>query len=193
MELAGFRECEDVLGFTNQTAVLLSGMGAKELVPQFRERNISTEMLANLTHDDLVLLGASHELAHRMLKQLSPILRRTSLTVLTPQQKLDQLLESLENNGKHLSLINAFVTYTRLRLNKEKMDSFIEINGNLRSSQALELAVAATISEIEEARSALQELKLSLEDGGTSRSTTFYFATVSGLGLLTWMLFKTRF
>ncbi|XP_046426111.1 uncharacterized protein LOC124182636 isoform X2 [Neodiprion fabricii] len=166
MELPGFRECEDVLGFTNQTAVLLSGMGAKELVPQFRERNISTEMLANLTHDDLVLLGASHELAHRMLKQLSPILRRTGLTVLTPQQKLDQLLESLENN---------------------------EINGNLRSSQALELAVAATISEIEEARSALQELKLFLEDGGTSRSTTFYFATLSGLGLLTWMLFKTRF
>ncbi|XP_046746815.1 uncharacterized protein LOC124411624 [Diprion similis] len=193
MELTGLKGYEDVLGFTNQTAVLLCGMGAKKLVPQFREMNISTEMLADLTHDDLVLLGADHELADRMLKQLSAISRRTGLTVLTPQQKLDQLLESLENNGKHLSLINAFVTYIRLRVNKEKMDSFIEINGNLRSSQALELAITATISEIRETRSALQELKSFLEDRGTSRSTTFYFGTLGGLGLLTWLLLKNHF
>lgn len=51
------RGYEDVLGFTNQTAILLCGMGAKDLVPTFKERNVSTVMLAELTVEDLKLLG----------------------------------------------------------------------------------------------------------------------------------------
>lgn len=58
MELTNRRgNNEDVLGFTNQTAVLLCGMGAKDLLPQFMDKNISTELLADLTITDLRMLG----------------------------------------------------------------------------------------------------------------------------------------
>lgn len=48
---------EDPLGFTKQTATMLIGLGAGELIPQFRKRNISTQALAALSKRDLLVLG----------------------------------------------------------------------------------------------------------------------------------------
>ena len=49
---------EDVLGFTKQTEILLTGLGGgPEVIKEFRKRNISTDELAELNEIDLITLG----------------------------------------------------------------------------------------------------------------------------------------
>ena len=49
---------EDVLGFTRQTEMLLTGIGAPpDVIKEFRKRNLSSDELSQLTEFDLVKLG----------------------------------------------------------------------------------------------------------------------------------------
>lgn len=47
----------DPLGFTRQTEMVLRGVGAQDLIKEFKNRNISTNQLHRLTKEDLVILG----------------------------------------------------------------------------------------------------------------------------------------
>lgn len=47
----------DPLGFTKQTATLLRGLGASELIVECKKRNISTDVLQELTVQELIMLG----------------------------------------------------------------------------------------------------------------------------------------
>ncbi|XP_048508556.1 uncharacterized protein LOC105689907 isoform X2 [Athalia rosae] len=183
---------EDPLGLTNQTAILICGMGAKELLPKMRDKNISTEVLADLTIDDLKLLGATPELADHMSKQISPLAKRLRRPTITSQKRLDELSNALVNSNKHLALLHAFIAYARLRMEKASIDSFIERDQNLYSSQALEMAIEATICEIHDARSALKNLELFLMGETTSKSPARYaqFAAFSTVALIACLVLK---
>lgn len=45
------------LGFTKQTETLLYGVGAQDLIKEFKRRNISTDALHKLTKEDFIQLG----------------------------------------------------------------------------------------------------------------------------------------
>lgn len=47
----------DFLGFTRQTETLLRGVGAHDLIQEFKRRNISTDTLHKLTKEDFIQLG----------------------------------------------------------------------------------------------------------------------------------------
>lgn len=47
----------DPFGFTKQTATLLRGLGASELIVECKKRNISTDVLHELTVQELIMLG----------------------------------------------------------------------------------------------------------------------------------------
>jgi len=47
----------DLLGFTRQTETILYGVGAQNLIKEFKRRNISTDALHKLTKEDFVQLG----------------------------------------------------------------------------------------------------------------------------------------
>jgi len=47
----------DLLGFTKQTETILYGVGAQNLIKEFKRRNISTDALHKLTKEDFVQLG----------------------------------------------------------------------------------------------------------------------------------------
>ena len=47
----------DPFGFTKQTMSLLRGLGAPELIPECKKRNISTDVLHELTVQELIMLG----------------------------------------------------------------------------------------------------------------------------------------
>lgn len=64
-------DSEDPLGFTRRTAALLDGLGAGEIISEFKKRSISTAALAKLTKDDFIVLGASDKLAEYMFQQFA--------------------------------------------------------------------------------------------------------------------------
>lgn len=47
----------DPFGFTKQTATLLRGLNASELIPECKKRNISTDVLHELSVQELIMLG----------------------------------------------------------------------------------------------------------------------------------------
>lgn len=47
----------DPFGFTKQTMSLLRGLGVPELIPECKKRNISTDVLHELTVQELIMLG----------------------------------------------------------------------------------------------------------------------------------------
>lgn len=56
-------------------------------------------------------------------------------------------------------MIQAFIAYCRLRLVKERINIFIDPNKCLSASKVLPIAVAATLTELEEANKNLSELE----------------------------------
>lgn len=47
----------DPFSFTKQTATLLRGLGAPELIPECKKINVSTDTLHELSTQDLIVLG----------------------------------------------------------------------------------------------------------------------------------------
>lgn len=47
----------DPFGFTKQTATLLRGLNASELISECKKRNISTDVLHELSVQELIMLG----------------------------------------------------------------------------------------------------------------------------------------
>lgn len=47
----------DPSGYNKQTATLLRGLGAPELIPECKKRNISIDVLHELSVQELIMLG----------------------------------------------------------------------------------------------------------------------------------------
>lgn len=60
---------------------------------------------------------------------------------------------------KQLNIIKDFLTYCRLRLREERINSFIEIDKALSSSQILCIAADALLKETNQAELKLKELQ----------------------------------
>lgn len=50
--------------------MILEGLGAGDLIPQFKRRNISTQALSQLSKEDFMTIGANKDLSQIMVKQL---------------------------------------------------------------------------------------------------------------------------
>lgn len=51
----------DPFSFNKQTATLLRGLGASELISECKKRNISTHVLHELSTQELIMLGKLEE------------------------------------------------------------------------------------------------------------------------------------
>ncbi|XP_076392089.1 synaptogyrin [Megachile rotundata] len=149
----------DSFSFNKQTATLLRGLGIPELIPEFRKRNISTDILHELSTQELILLGVDSQKAEEIRKALNVKKRRSRITQTNVEDRLQHFLEIIKHGEHQLSLIQAFVAYCRLRLTKERINIFIDPNKCLSASEALPISVSATLAEVEEAQSNLSNLE----------------------------------
>ncbi|KZC11267.1 Synaptogyrin-2 [Dufourea novaeangliae] len=145
--------------FTKQTASLLRGLGVPELIPECKKRNISTDTLHELTTEELIMLGADSKKAEEIRNALNIKGRRSGVVVTNIQDRLEHFLEIIKHGEQQLSLIQAFVSYCRLRLKKERINIFVNPNKSLSASEILPIAVNATLTELEEAKQNLYELE----------------------------------
>ena len=187
-------ECYDSFSFTKQTATLLRGLGIRELIPEFKKRNISTDVLHELSTEELIILGVDPQKAEELKNTLNVKKRKFRITQTNVQDRLQHFLEIIKHGEQQLSLIQAFVAYCRLRLAKERINIFIDPDKCLSASEVLPVSVSATLAEVKEAQknlSQLQELILRQSDVKSKRDNTRRICVlISGLGLVTLVLMK---
>ncbi|XP_012274194.1 uncharacterized protein LOC105696354 [Orussus abietinus] len=182
---------EDPLGFTKQTALLLKGLGCTDLIPQFKKRNISTTELSELDEEDFITLGADRELAEKLVTQFNIKYKRGESSELIAQHRLKELIEILRNGKQELSLLQALITFARLKLLKEQTDFFIDYDEPLRASQALSMAASATLLEIKDAEHKLCELAGYLDMNNESKRRYIYLsALISGIGVTVYIVMR---
>ncbi|XP_076226066.1 synaptogyrin isoform X2 [Nomia melanderi] len=144
--------------FSKQTGSLLHGLGAPELIPECKKRNISTDTLHELSIEELMLLGADAQKAEEIRNALN-IKRKSGNIATNSEDRLNHFLEIIKYGEYHLSLMQAFVAYCRLRLTKDRINIFVNPNKCLSASMVLPTSVDATLAELEEATKNLSELE----------------------------------
>ncbi|XP_076382267.1 synaptogyrin [Megalopta genalis] len=148
----------DPFGFTKQTAILLRGLDASELIPSCKKRNISTDVLHELSVQEFMILGADSKKAEEIKKALS-IRRKSGVIVTSIQDRLDDFFEIITYGEQHLCSISPFLTYWRLRLVTERINIFVNPDKCLSASHILPISIDATLSEFEKTLENLTELK----------------------------------
>ncbi|XP_033347806.1 synaptogyrin [Bombus vosnesenskii] len=148
----------DPFGFTKQTATLLRGLGASELIVECKKRNISTDVLHELTVQELIMLGTDCKKAEELKNYLNIRKRRSNIVITNVEDRIEHFLEIIKDAEQQFCLIQAFMAYCRLRLVKEKINIFIDPNKCLSASKVLPIAVAATLTELEEVNKNISEL-----------------------------------
>ncbi|XP_011303749.1 uncharacterized protein [Fopius arisanus] len=138
----------DPLGFTKQTAMILEGLNARDLIPEFRKRNISTDALPELSKDDLMVLGATEELADKLQQQLKIRVKKIEPARDLNQEKIGKLLDTLKKGRQQLYLIDTFVLYSHRRIMESSIDFLIDQNKNERASEALVMAISSTLEDL---------------------------------------------
>lgn len=184
----------DSFSFTKQTATILRGLGISELIPEFRKRNISTDILHELSAQELIILGVDSQKAEEIRKSLNVKKRRPRITQTNIEDRLQHFLEIIKHGEHQLSLIQAFVAYCRLKLTKERINIFIDPNKCLSASEALPISVSATLAEVEEAQSNLSNLEklilLQSEVKSQRGNSRRICVLISGLGVVTLVVLK---
>ncbi|XP_076657646.1 synaptogyrin [Halictus rubicundus] len=150
--------CYDPLAFTKQTASLLRGLGAPELIPECKKRNISTDVLHQLSAQEFMILGADSQKAEEITNSLN-VKRKPGFVVTSIQDRLEDFHEIIVSGEKQLSLTLAFMAYWRLRLADQRLNTFVDPNKALSASEILPISVVTTLAELEEAQKNLSELE----------------------------------
>ncbi|KAL0106532.1 hypothetical protein PUN28_016315 [Cardiocondyla obscurior] len=175
----------DFQGFTKQTEVLLRGVGAQDLIDEFKRRDISTDALRKLTKEDFIhlgnrlfsmkncivfcqqftnffylLLGADNNQAENIINALCTSKKNVSHVKAESNYKLllDKV-EILQLGERQLNIIQDYVKYCRMKLKKERHNFFVEPDKALSASQILCMVTDATLQEIHEAELKLKELE----------------------------------
>lgn len=73
--------------------------------------------------------------------------------------RVEHFLEIIKHGEQQFCLIQAFIAYCRLRLVKEQINIFVDPNYCLTASKILPIAVAATLTELEDAKKNLSEVE----------------------------------
>lgn len=183
----------DPLGFTKQTATLLRGLGASELIVECKKRNISTDVLHELTVQDLMMLGANRKKAEKLRNCLNVRKRRSNIVITNDEDRIEHFLDIIKQGEQQFCLIQAFIAYCRLRLVKERINIFVDPNKCSSASKILPVAVAATLTELEEANkniSELEELILGLKIEPKHTNHHRVYIAMGAVGLVTLLLSK---
>ena len=183
----------DPLGFTKQTATLLRGLGAPELIVECKKRNISTDVLQELTVQELIMLGIDPKKAEELKNCLNARKRRSNVVITDVEDRIEHFLEMIKDGEQQFCLIQAFMAYCRLRLVKERINIFIDPNKCLSASKVLPIAIAAIQTELEEANKNLSELDELISRLKTKpKHTNFHHVCIAmgALGLVTLLLSK---
>ena len=149
----------DPFSFNKQTASLLRGLGASELIPECKKRNISTHVLHELSTQELIMLGAPSQKAEEIKNALDIKRERSAIAVTSVQDRIQHFFEIIKHGEQRLSMIRSFVVYYQSRLFKERINFFVDANKCLSASQILPISVNATLAEVEEARKKLCKLE----------------------------------
>ncbi|XP_076234735.1 synaptogyrin [Calliopsis andreniformis] len=149
----------DPFCFNTQTSTLLRGLGASDLIPECKKRNISTDVLHELNTEELIMLGAKPEKAKEIKNALHVRRRRSGVIVTNIEDRLQHFLEIVKHGEQQLSLIQALVAYSRLRLLKERINIFVNPDKCLSASNILSMSVNVTLTEVDEAERNLNELE----------------------------------
>ncbi|XP_057326614.1 uncharacterized protein LOC130668372 [Microplitis mediator] len=178
---------DDVFGFTQQTAMILEGFNAGDLIPEFKKRNISTSVLSELTKDDFITLGASEELADNIVKEIGPKLRKSKAPLAdlfdNPSNQSEKIIEIIKNSHLQLGFLQAFMNYNRVKLSKESCDFIIDLNKNTRASQALCLVTKCAIEQINNLQLDLHQLLTSMKGADTTKNQSHKYKFIGGIGL----------
>ncbi|KYQ56082.1 Synaptogyrin-2 [Trachymyrmex zeteki] len=158
----------DLLEFTKQTETLLCGVGAQNLVKECKRRNISTNALHRLTKEDFVQLGADADHAENIVNALCISKKKQYDVKPKSHYRVLDKVEILQIGERQLSIIQDFVKYCKMKLNKERINFFIEADKALSASQILCISAEATLNEVSEAELKLKELEamIMMMDGG---------------------------
>ncbi|CAL7950871.1 unnamed protein product [Xylocopa violacea] len=149
----------DPFGFTKQTATLLRGLGVSEIISECKKRNISTDILHQLSTQELIMLGADPKKAEELQNTLNVKKKRSAIIAINIEDRLEHLIEIIKHGEQQFSLIQAFVAYCRLRLMKERINMFVDPDKSLSASNILPIAVNATLTEINQTKRDLAELE----------------------------------
>lgn len=149
----------DPFGFTKQTATLLRGLNASELIPECKKRNISTDVLHELSVQELIMLGLNSKKAEELQNILNIEKRRSNIVITNVEDRIEHYLQIIKHGEQQFSLIQALIAYCRLRLIKEKINIFVDLNKCLSASNVLPISIDATLTELEKAKKNLLELE----------------------------------
>lgn len=180
------------IGFNKQTEALLCGVGGNNLIKEFKKRDISTDALHKLTKEDFIQLGADEHLAENMFHTLCISKKKNPSMKLKPHQRISNKIEILKIGKTHFDIMQAFITYCRFKLKKQKINSFIEPDKALCASKVLILAADSILKEVNEAELKLKELEAVIITPKSSRKYSYvsYYISISGLCIASCVLFN---
>lgn len=186
---------EDPLGFTKRTASILEGLGAGDIINEFKKRNISTDALSKLTKDDFIKLGASDELADSMNQQFNLKNQYHQLIHLDDDNNsIKDLFEVLKSGREHLHLIKSFFTYAYKRVRMCPNDFIVDQNKNERASKILAQAAMATLHEVDQLEYHIAQLLLQIRKADKKKhNVRVYLLAVGGFaGLSVALLYRLK-
>ncbi|XP_063985526.1 uncharacterized protein LOC135166822 [Diachasmimorpha longicaudata] len=183
----------DVLGFTKHTAMILEGLNAHHLIPEFKRRSIPTDALAELSKDDLLVLGASEELAEKLQKQFKSRIRKIESVRSHEEETIGKLLDTLKMGRQQLYLIDTFLLYSHRRLMESSEDYLIDNNLNQRASGALVMAINSTLEDVKRLESQYRELSSFINEKSDVTSTKAIKGSVlTTVAVLTCLIFTWK-
>ncbi|XP_015119383.1 uncharacterized protein LOC107042731 [Diachasma alloeum] len=183
----------DPLGFTKHTAMILEGLNAQDLIPEFKKRSIPTDALPELSKEDLVVLGASEELAEKLQKQFRSKVRKIEPIGDHDEEKIGKILDILKKGRQQLYLIDTFLLYSRRKLMESSGDYLIDRNLNERASEALVMAIKSTLGDLERVERQYKELSSFInEESDAKSSKAIKYSLLTAAAVLTCFMFTWK-
>ncbi|KAK0182393.1 hypothetical protein PV327_000537 [Microctonus hyperodae] len=185
---------DDYFAFTKQTAMILEGLGIGDLIPQFKYRNISTQALSQLSKDDFITLGVPENMADSIVKQLSSRVDKHKLKMIMNTENNAQFRDIIKIGIQQLSYIQAFITYSRLKLSQTPVDYIIDPNCNKRATEALCEVANCTIEEINNFEEILRQMSTYLSEDGSKKkqSKSRFFTIIKGIGVSICLIYSLK-
>lgn len=140
----------DPYGFSNYTCNILRGLGQPALIPICREKNMSAELLQELTEEDLIHLGVDAEKVATVKADLEVLKTYSDLKNLTLAERILDFPQIIKNASDHLLLLHAHTAYARLRLLEDPNDFVLNPDKGITSVDSLDDTVTAALVEMDE-------------------------------------------
>ncbi|XP_011335192.1 uncharacterized protein LOC105278063 isoform X2 [Ooceraea biroi] len=127
------------LDFNWQTEAILCGLNAKDLIDEFKRKNIRTAALHQLSADDFEYLGASKILADSLACELRIIKKDKDKELCYLNRYTGERPDTgevLQLTVDQLDTIKNFVTYCKCKLREECCDLFMDFDTSIRAAHS---------------------------------------------------------